>query len=202
EINEGAYCIRVTHDDKTYSYLYSGHEIERYHKDEGEHMVEQLKSELSYSIKQNDPIYSTSINYNIGRYSELVKRKKSNEKLIKVIQYELIRYSAMLSKINETIEHDYAPVCLPYDKKTQEIIHFSNIIAIITDPLKFESFYENWIQAGFEIEECELRIIENDKDFGLYLLRFFENGQEVIIDPEFDLKKNVINGIPIVKQQD
>ncbi|MDI9872603.1 hypothetical protein, partial [Flectobacillus roseus] len=39
-------------------------------------------------------------------------------------------------------------------------------------------------------------------DFGLYLLRFFENGQEVIIDPEFDLKKNVINGIPIVKQQD
>lgn len=202
EINEGAYCIRVTHEDKTYSYLYSGHEIERYHKNEGEHMVEYLKSELYNSNKQKDPIYSTNINYNRGRYSELVKRKKPKEKLIKVIQYELIRYSAMLSKINETIEHDYAPVCLLYDKKTQELIHFSDIIAIITDPLKFESFYENWTQAGFEIDECELRIIENDKDFGLHLLRFFENGQKVIIDPEFDLEKNVVNGFPIVKQQD
>ncbi|GEM_PF-1283650 len=202
EINEGAYCIRVTHEDKTYSYLYSGHEIERYHKAEGERMLEHLKSELTNSNKHKDPIYSTSINYNRARYSELVKRKKSNEKLIKVIQYELIKYTAMLSKINETIEQDYAPVCLLYDKKTQELIDFSNIIPIITDPLKFDGFYENWTQAGFEIDECELKIIDNDKDFGLNLLRFFENGQKVIIDPEFDLEKNIINGFPIVKQQD
>lgn len=202
EINEGAYCIRVTLEDKTYSYLYCGHEIERYDKNEGEHMLEHLKSELADSQKHKDPIYATSINYNRGRYSELVKRKKTNEKLIRVIQYDLIKHSAMLSKINETIEQDYAPVCLLYDKKTQELIDFSNIIPIITDPLKFDSFYENWTQAGFKIGECELKIIDNDKDFGLNLLRFFENRQMVIIDPEFDLEKNIINGFPIVKQQE
>ena len=202
EINEGAYCIRVTHEDKTFSYLYSGHEIERYDKDEGEHMLEHLNSELTNSIRLKDPIYSTSINYNRDRYSELVKQKKTNEKLIKVTRYDLIKYSAMLSKINETIEQDYAPVCLLYDKKSQELIDFSNIIPIITDPLKFDGFYENWTQAGFELDECELKIIDNDKDFGLNLLRFFEKGQKVIIDPEFDLGKNIINGFPIVKQQE
>lgn len=202
EINEGAYCIRVSHEDKTYSYLYSGHVIERYDKAEGEYMLEHLKNELTNAIKHKDPIFTTSINYNRGRYSEMVRRKKPNEKLIKVTQYDLIKYSAMLSKINETIEHDYAPVCLLYDKKTQEIIDFSNIIPIITDPLKFDNFYENWIQAGFKIDECELKIIDNDKEFGLNLLRFFENGQKVIIDPEFDLEKNIIKGFPIVKQQE
>jgi hypothetical protein len=202
EINEGAYCIRVTHEDKTYSYLYNGHVIERYDKAEGEYMLEHLRNELTNAIKHKDPIFTTSLNYNRGRYSEMVRRKKPNENLIKVTQYDLIKYSAMLSKINETIEHDYAPVCLLYDKKTQELIDFSNLIPIITDPLKFDNFYENWVQAGFKIDECELKIIDNDKEFGLNLLRFFENGQKVIIDPEFDLEKNIIKGFPIVKQQE
>ena len=200
EINEGAYCIRVTLENKNYTYLYCGHEIERYNKEEGEHMLAHLENELVSSIK--DPIYATSINFNRGKYSELVKRKKANEKLIKVNRYDLVKYSAMLSKINETIEHDYAPICLLYDLITKQLIYLENIIPIVTDPLKFDGLYENWLEAGFEINECELKIIDNDKDFGLNLLRFFENKNSVVIDPEFDLQKNLINGFPVVKHQD
>ncbi len=200
EINEGTYCIRVALEDKNYTYLYRGHEIERYNEEEGEHLLTHLNNELSNS--KNDPIYTTSINFSRGKYSELVKRKKSNEILLKVIKYDLIKYSAMLSKINETIEHDYAPVCLLYDYKTQELIVLNNIIPIITDPLKFDSIYDNWLQAGFVIDDCELKIIDNDKDFGLNLLHFFENKSSVIIDPEFDLEKNLINGFPVVKHQE
>ena len=200
EINDGAYCIRVTLEDKSFTYLYCGHEIERYSKDEGEQMITHLNNELHGSKK--DPIYATSINFNRGKYSELVKRKKTNEKLIKVVRYDLIKYSAMLSKINETIEHDYAPVCLLYDFKSKNIIQLDNFIPIITDPLKFDSLYENWDMAGFDIAECELKIIDNDKEFGLNLLRFFENKNNVVIDPEFDLEKNLISGFPIAKHQD
>jgi hypothetical protein len=200
EINEGAYCIRVTLEDKNYTYLYCGNEIERYSKDEGEHMLSHLNSELNNSKK--DPIYVTNINFNRGRYSELIKQKKTNENLIKVVKYDLIKYSAMLSKINENIEFNYAPVCIIYDYETKNIVYLNNFVPIITDPLKFDSLYENWKMAGFEFDECELKIIDNDKDFGLYLLRFFENGNNVVIDPEFDLEKNLIKGFPVVKHQD
>lgn len=200
EINEGAYCIRVTLEDKSYTYLYCGHEIERYSQEEGEHMLSHLNKVLNGSKK--DPIYATSINFNRGKYSELIKRKKNNEKLIKVVRYDLIKYSAMLSKINETIEYDYAPICLLYDYKTKNLAKLDKFIPVITDPLKFDSLFENWQMAGFNLEECELKIIDNDKDFGLNLLRFFDNGDNVVIDPEFDLDKNLINGFPIVKHQD
>ena len=202
EINDGAYCIRITLEDKTYSYLYCGHEIERYAKDEGEYMLAHLRRELSDMQKANDPINVSSRNYNRGKYSDLVKRKKSDEKLIKVREYDLIKYSEMLSKINETIENDYAPICILYDNKSQELIEFSNIIPIISDPFRFDNFYENWKQSGFIISDCELKIIESDKEFGLNLLKFFEKEQQVIIDPEFDLNQNLIKGFPIVKHQD
>ncbi|PKP17183.1 MAG: hypothetical protein CVU05_15990 [Bacteroidetes bacterium HGW-Bacteroidetes-21] len=200
EINEGAYCIRVTLEDKNYTYLYCGHEIERYSKEEGEYMLSHLNSELNSSKK--DSIFATSINFNRGKYSELTKRKKTNEKLIKVVKYDLIKYSAMLSKINEITEFDYAPICLLYDFDTKSPINLDNFVPIITDPLRFDNLYENWQLAGFDFKECELKIIDNDKDFGLHLLRFFENGHNVVIDPEFDLEKNLVNGFPVVKHQD
>ncbi|HEX9827983.1 MAG TPA: hypothetical protein VGA80_15395 [Flavobacteriaceae bacterium] len=200
EINEGAYCIRVTLEDKSYTYLYCGHEIERYSQEEGEHMLAHLNKEMQGS--KRDPIYATSINFNRGKYSDLIKRKKNNEKLIKVVGYDLIKYSAMLSKINETIEYDYAPICLLYDFKTKNLAKLDNFVPVITDPLKFDTLFENWQMSGFNLAECELKIIDNDKDFGLNLLRFFENGDKVVIDPEFDLEKNLIKGFSIVKHQD
>jgi hypothetical protein len=202
ELNDGAFCIRILLSDATYSYLYCGHEIERYDKAEGEKMLEHLNNELKESQKINDPIFVTNTSYNRGNYSYLLKRKKSHESLIKVLGYELIRYSKMLSKINENIENDYTPICLLYEKESQELIQFSNIIPLVSEPLKFDSYFENWSQAGYNIPNCELRIIENDKEFGLYLLKFFEKNQTVIIDPQFDLNKNLIKGFQVVKFQD
>ena len=202
EINDGAFCIRILLNDATYSYLYCGHEIERYDKAEGEKMLDHLNNELKESQKINDPIFVTNTSYNRGNYSYLLKRKKSHESLIKVLGYELTRYSKMLSKINENIENDYTPICLLYEKESQELIQFSNIIPLISEPLKFDSYFENWSQAGYNISSCELKIIENDKEFGLYLLKFFEKNQTVIIDPQFDLNKNLINGYQVVKFHD
>ena len=71
----------------------------------------------------------------------------------------------MIAKVfDKNIQH-YAPLCIIKDRETEDFINLSNVVPIISDPLKFGDYFDNWQKIGFSLNEVDLKIIKNDKDF-------------------------------------
>ena len=72
------------------------------------------------------------------------------------------------------------------DVDSERFINLSNVVPIISDPLLFDDFIDNWENLGFKFEPLELKIIKTDKDFDNYMRMFFADDKTPIIDPIFD----------------
>jgi hypothetical protein len=63
-------------------------------------------------------------------------------------------------------------------------------------------FIENWKIAGIEINEHEIEIIKDDKEFDNKMREVIEAGLKVIVDPLLDHKKSFAKGIPVVNSKE
>ncbi|SHN41244.1 caspase family protein [Chitinophaga sp. CF418] len=192
-LNSGNYCINMILEDGSSRYLRLGKRIHRFNENEIDEEVAAFNLELKEAIDANDPLAITSENKVLAHVSRLEGIKSESEKILRIIKCEKDRYSYQLDSANEHIENDYAPLGLLLNQQ-HEIINFSNCIPLISDPTKMEELYANWNQAGFGTEKFMFKIIEDDKELDLYLIDFFANGMQPIIDPYFDENKELLQG--------
>jgi hypothetical protein len=192
-----SYCIKFILEDNSTSYGYRRCQIERINKLKAEEYLLKFKEIQKRQNDLNDPYSVLSISKTAGPYSELLKVKKAEEVILEIKSVEIAKYSKQIAKaFNKDMSH-YTPLCLIRDRETETILNLSNVVPILSDPLKLDEYYENWKGLGFELENLELKIIKSDKDFDNYMRMIFGDSLTPIIDPIFDKNFNLVKGFPI-----
>jgi hypothetical protein len=194
---EYSYCIKFILEDGSTSYAYQRSRIERVNKPQALEHLELFKSAQQRQYQLNDPLCVLSLSKVAAPYSQLLKIKKADDVILEIKSAEIAKYSKLIAKAFDKDLFHYAPLCIVRDKESETIINLSNVVPIISDPLQFSDYYENWKQIGFELEEVELKIIKSDKDFDNNMRIIFGDGFIPILDPLFDKNFNLVSGYPI-----
>lgn len=194
-----SYCVKFIHEDGSTSYSYQRSRIERLNKFQAQEHVELFKRVQEKQIKENDPLCVLSTSKMTAPYSELLKIKKPEDKILEIKSAEVAKYSKLIAKAFDKDIFHYAPMCLIRDSENETIINLSNVVPIISDPLRIDEFYDNWKLIGFELEKVELKIIKSDKDFDYYMRMIFGDDMVPIIDPLFDKNFQLVSGFPVTE---
>ncbi|WP_416443422.1 hypothetical protein ACH3O9_00850 [Leeuwenhoekiella sp. A16] len=194
-----SFCINYILEDGSTSYSYQRSKIERLNKVQAQ---ESLKLSNFVHKKQrelNDPYCVLSVSKTAGTYSGLLKIKKTDDVILEIKSAEIANYSSLVAKaFDKDIEH-YAPLCIIKNRELETFLNLSNVVPIISDPLKFSDHYDNWLKIGFEIDDVDLKIIKTDKDFDYYMRMIFSDNMVPIIDPLFDKNFQLVSGYPITE---
>jgi hypothetical protein len=194
-----SYCIKFILEDGSSSYSYQRSKIERLNKLQAEEHLELFNSVQKKQQELNDPWCVLSISKTAGPYSELLKIKKSEDVILEIKSAEIAKYSLLIAKaFDKDIQH-YAPLCIVKDRESETFVNLSNVVPLISDPLRFSDHYDNWKKIGFDLSEIDLKIIKNDKDFDYYMRMIFGDNMVPIIDPLFDKNFQLISGFPIME---
>lgn len=194
-----SYCIKFILEDGSSSYSYQRSKIERLNKLQAEEHLELFNSVQKRQQELNDPWCVLSISKTAGPYSELLKIKKSEDVILEIKSAEIAKYSLLIAKaFDKDIQH-YAPLCIVKDRETETFVNLSNVVPIISDPLKLNDHFDNWKKIGFELDEIDLKIIKSDKDFDYYMRMIFGDNMVPIIDPLFDKNFQLMTGYPVME---
>lgn len=194
---EYSYCIKFILEDGSTSYAYQRSRIERVNKPQALEDLELFTKALQSQCALNDPICVLSVSKVTAPYSQLLKIKKTDDVILEVKSAEIAKYSKLIAKAFDKDIFHYAPLCLVRDIESETIINLSNVVPIISDPLKFNEYFENWKQIGFSFDDVELKIIKSDKDFDNNMRMIFRDDMVPIIDPLFDKNFKLVSGFPI-----
>lgn len=194
---EYSYCIKFILEDGSNSYAYQRSRIERVNKPQALEHLELFKTAQQRQYEQNDPLCVLSVSKVAAPYSQLLKIKKTEDVILEVKSAEIAKYSKLIAKAFDKDLYHYAPLCIVRDKDSETIINLSNVVPLISDPLQFNDYFENWKQIGFELDDVELKIIKSDKDFDNNMRMIFADDMVPILDPLFDKNFNLVSGYPI-----
>ena len=197
-INTGKYCIRQYYEDGTYSFMKLGKSIHRFNKNEIDIEVEKLNKQIKESKEQGDPIcmiVETKMN---GSFKLLNSLKLPEQTIINATNFEKATYSIQLEENQTEINNDYTPIGLVCYPETDDLVKIENHVILITNPLEFDKFHQNWNEILKDLGSCKIKIIETDFELDAYLQLFFKEGLIPVIDPIFDPNtKSLVTGFEI-----
>lgn len=193
--NNGNYCIKMILEDGSSNYVRLGKEIHRFTADEIDQEISDFNKLMEEAEKQGNPFGYTNKSKIFGSLSFLENSLLEGERFLKVLHYEKEQYSHQLDSINHTIENDYTPLGVLLFPDSGDFITLGDCIPLISDPTSFDNIHSNWNNTGYQIGDCVLKIIENDKELDLYLSSFFADGIQPIIDPFFKTNQELEKGI-------
>jgi hypothetical protein len=200
--NNGSYCINMILEDGNSQYVRLGKEIHRFNESEIDNEVSDFNKSILEAKAKGETLGVTSQSRIFGTSHQLKTFKLNEEVFLELVRVEKARYSKQLDTIDERYENDYTPLGIPIDLASGQFIAFGNCVPLISDPTKFEALYENWNSVGYKTRKCTLKIVENDKELDLYLIAFFSDGMQPIIDPHFDKNKDLAKGVYISDIED
>lgn len=201
-INTGKYCIRQYYEDGTYSFMKLGKSIHRFSKEEIDIEVEKFNKQIKESKEQGDPIcmiVETKMN---GSYKLLNTLKLPEQTIVYASHFEKATYSIQLEENQIEINNDYTPIGLVCYPETDDLVKIENHVLLITNPLKFDKFHQNWNKILKNLGGCKIKIIETDFELDAYLQLFFKEGLIPVIDPIFDtITKSLVTGFEILSME-
>lgn len=191
-INTGKYCIREYFEDGSYSFMKLGKSIHRFSKDEIDIEVEKFNKQINEFKETGDPIcmiVETKIN---GSFKLLNKLKLPEQTIVNVSHFEKATYSIQLEENQHEINNDYTPIGLVCFPETDDLVKIDNYVLLITNPLEFDKFHQNWNEILQNLDMCKMKIIESDFELDAYLQHFFKENLIPVIDPIFDKNTNLL----------
>lgn len=175
-----------------------GKSIHRFSKEEIEIELEKFNAQIKKSKEQGDPIcmiVETKMN---GSYKLLNKLKLSGQTIVNASHFEKATYSNQLEENQTEINNDYTPISLVCFPETDDLVKIDNHVILITNPLEFDKFHQNWNEILKHLGSCKIKIIETNFQLDAYLQLFFKENLIPVIDPFFDKKTNsLISGYEI-----
>jgi len=194
-----SYCIKFILEDGSSSYAHDRGKIARVNILEAREQVELFKNTQETQKGLNDPLCVLLSNKVSAPHSELLKMKKADDEIVEIIDIEISKYSRLVAKLYDKDIFYYAPLCLVRDKETEVMIGIGEIVPLISNPLEFKNYFNNWKDLGIDFDEVELKIIKSDRDFDYYMRRIFKDNLVPVIDPVFSKNLEMIRGIPILE---
>lgn len=196
--NIGEYCIRQILNNGQIKYVRLGREIQRFPGNIVDQELAYFENEYKKMQQEGNPFGYTSKFYSWGPQSVLEKQKQADESILYVTKMEKVRYSKQLETENTSFDFDYAPVGILTAPHSQRTICFGNCIPLIFDISLFEKLYDNWKSIDYVAVDCEIKIIESDKEFDLFLQKAFEEDMQPIVHPQFNKDRELVKGVFIL----
>lgn len=191
--NEGEYCIKVHYEDGSTSFMKLGKDIHRFKKEEIDREVERFN--LNVKNKDSNPMGIITETKMAGPVTTLRKIKESSQTIVCATQYEKAKYSKQFEQNTNDIDNDYTPLGIVIYAGSSDILKIDNFIPIISNPIEFDKYYENWITLGINHSKCILKIISSDIELDSILNSFFSEKLKPVIDPIFNPKtRELITG--------
>lgn len=192
-----SYCMKFHLKDGSSAYAYQRGRIQKISKLEGEEKLIVFNNLLLECQNENDPWCFLTVSKHIGQYAQMLKMKQRDDQIVEISGAEIVKYSKLIADLFDNDCFYYAPLCFLRDRMSEQIIHISNVVPMISDPLGFDVAVENWKQAGFELGDVQLHIIKSDQEFDNCVRDIFAADLLPIIDPVLDRNANLVQGIYI-----
>jgi hypothetical protein len=180
-----SYCVKTNLENDDYVYVTDRGKIHRMNLLDAQETV-QVSNNLYKEWQEIDPLCYTSKTMIFGPYSKLITVKNNDEKCLKCICSEVVKYNKVIEKIYDLHKSFYAPLFIILDEIDELPIEINYCIVVMTNPLEFDSFLDNWQQAGLHLSNYELKIIEHDWDFDKFAEKIFHSDKPIIVDPILD----------------
>jgi hypothetical protein len=189
-----SFCVKINLENGTARYISQRGKLDRMNLVEAEKTASDFNNSFEAS-KDTDPFCYTSKTYTYGSYSQLLRIKGSDERCIKCVSAEVAKYNRVLEKTYNQCDNFYAPVFIILDEITELPLQIQKRVAMMTDPLDFENYIENWKNAGINIVNYEIKIIESDWEFDMFVASVFQSKTGLVVDPIIDKNQDFIKAI-------
>ncbi len=193
------YCIREYLEDNTIRYVLRRGVVERFSKSDAESKAIEINKILSQKKLEKDYLCISNKGKMFGTYNSFKNIIDFDDRLIKIEKYEVEKVTKRIIDEYKTMDNYYAPLVYITIGKNQDIFTINNIVILLSDPLEFNKYIENWKNANIYLDEIEFVIIEDDKYFDNFMHRVFEEYLGAIINPQFNIDGELIKGIEIEK---
>ena len=191
------YCIKVTLDGGSAIYVRDRGKVERFSDEDAKLQTKAFNSLYCKAKIEKDPLCYTSESGTYGRYSELIKRKTRGDRLLRCVIAEAVPFTQSIGIAYGSACEYYAPLInlVSFDSGSQ--LSFNDKIFLVSEPMDLSDLLENWRLAGIEITSFKVEIIETDDRFDKFIYQCSVNGQQVIVDPMFDMHGELLSGFII-----
>lgn len=190
-----SHCVRFELQDGSRQYVTARGRIDRMRKPEAEFKSSKLNELISESRAKNNPVGYTTETTLYGHYSLLLRMKDSEEGIVLCTKAEALPYSNAAEP--RPAADWYAPLFFLVDAPSELSLTIGRSVPLLSNPLKAESFVENWTKAGITVEDFELRMIGNDLEFDSFMEGATHDGMQVVVDPILDLKGTLVTGVVV-----
>lgn len=193
----GQRCIQLILDDKSSYYVTNRGRVERFGTESVDKDVAVMNERLSASWKRRDPWCVTPDYSMFGNFSTIAPTLKPGERLLRCTEARAAEFTAAIDKAYSSPQNFYTPVAILSDRKTGNPIEINQAIFLVSEPLELTSWLENWEEAGLQVPEYSVVILEKDEDFDALMLRCLRTGLQLFIDPLFDLRGDLMKGYDV-----
>ncbi|MGN6178473.1 MAG: hypothetical protein ACTHNW_04790 [Mucilaginibacter sp.] len=195
--NDGDYCIKFQLEDGTKRFAFHRGYIERFSQSQAIRQADRFRKQMVKQNDEDDPIGYTIKNMAYGIYSKLLIGMEPDDEFVAITGVSVVRYSRQEAKLHETGRMYYAPLCYMGNKHNNIVLVISDMVPLISDPLKIDSLVRSWNNAGIDVADWKLCTLRSDHEVDLLFARLFEDGMLPILDPVLDQNMRLVNGYPI-----
>lgn len=143
---------------------------------------------------KNDPYCVSATTQMFGVYSTLLKvagQEGTPVEIVRALPREMSRAALFAQK---PVNNYYAPLLALVDLSTNELFGLKGTIFVLTDPLRLPDMVDNWKAAGFDVPKLGTAILAHDDQVDSLVASRALRGEQVAVDPIFDLNGNPISG--------
>ena len=198
QFRENSYCIEVTLSDGTTRHMTSRGLLDRYDLEEATKRAAFVNSHFRDAIIAGDPHCYTSVNFTYGPESLLLRIKEPEEALLECREARVVPYTVALGRRYERDSMFYAPLCRLVRADNEKPVLLGGCQLLLTNPFRLPELIRNWHNAGIELPDYEIRILETDNDIDRLFEELFAHGEQPIIDPICDRAGNLVAGYSII----
>lgn len=193
---KGKYCVKIELKDGSSRYVHHRGKVVRETLESATEKAAFFNASFKENKQKGDPSCYTSRSETFSCYSIALKMiDDEEEECIECIHAEVTEYTLAIEKAYSQFLNYYAPVIILLDNKEGQPIVIRDSLFVISDPLKLNTFIENWAKSGIELPEYTIEIIENDHEFDVLMSKFIQRRVKVVANPIFDMNHNPISGI-------
>ncbi len=202
EISKGSWCVKIDLEDGSARYAHERGKVTRFSEIEAINHAGQLNEGFKHARNNQDPWCYTLENESFTTYSVILKFMPKNEKYIKCVKSIAVPYTRSIGDSYSRFDNFYAPLALLIDRKIGEPIVIGNAVTLISNPLNLKQYVDNWENAGIELPDFLVSIIESDDKFDKFCLQFKAKGVGILIDPIITMRGELTSGLVVENYYD
>lgn len=144
--------------------------------------------------ERNDPYCVSPTTQAFGTYSVLLKTAGKEGTPMEVVRALPLEMSRAALFDQRRPKNFYAPLLALVELSTNELFEVQGTIFVLSDPLRLPDMVANWKASGIEVPALGTAILANDDQVDSLVASRALRGEQVVVDPMFDLDQEPISG--------